>query len=60
MNEAPRLITVSFTPEEATALAALLDVAVKAVGIRGAREALVIIDKLMAANQVDKTKPLEG
>lgn len=39
-------INIEFTPEEASALANLLDVAVKAGGIRLANPALVIMQKL--------------
>jgi len=43
------MLTVTFTQEELSALASLLDVAVKATGIQGARAALPIIDKLEKA-----------
>lgn len=42
-------VTVSFTQEELTALGQLLDVAVKASGIQGAKPALAIYGKLEAA-----------
>lgn len=42
-------VTVTFTQEDLNALSALLDVAVKASGIQGARPALAIIAKLEAA-----------
>ncbi len=40
------MLTITFTQEDLNALSALLDVAVKASGIQGARAALPIIDKL--------------
>jgi uncharacterized protein YggE len=43
------LLTVTFTQQDLDALSALLDVAVKASGIQGARAALPIIDKLEKA-----------
>ena len=43
------MVSVSFSQEELNALASLLDVAVKASGIQGARAALPIIDKLERA-----------
>ena len=43
------MLTVTFTQQDLSALASLLDVAVKASGIQGARAALPIIDKLEAA-----------
>ena len=43
------MLTVTFTQEELNSLGALLDVAVKASGLQGARAALPIIDKLEKA-----------
>ena len=43
------MLTVSFTQDELTAIANLMDVAVKASGIAGARAALPIIEKLERA-----------
>lgn len=43
------MVSVSFSQEDLNALSALLDVAVKASGIQGARAALPIIDKLEKA-----------
>ena len=43
------MLTVSFTQDELTAIANLMDVAVKASGIQGARAALPIIEKLERA-----------
>ena len=43
------MLTVTFTQEDLNSLSALLDVAVKASGIQGARAALPIIDKLEKA-----------
>jgi len=43
------MLTVSFTKDELTAIANLMDVAVKATGIQGARAALPIIEKLERA-----------
>jgi hypothetical protein len=43
------MLTVTFTQEDLSAIASLLDVAVKASGIQGARAALPIIDKLERA-----------
>jgi hypothetical protein len=43
------MISISFDQNELNALASLLDVAVKASGIQGARAALPIIDKLEKA-----------
>jgi len=43
------MLTVTFTQEDLNSLSALLDVAVKASGIQGARAALPIIDKLERA-----------
>jgi predicted DNA-binding transcriptional regulator YafY len=43
------MLTVTFTQDELTALASLLDIAVKATGLQGARAALPLIDKLEKA-----------
>ena len=43
------MISINFDQNELNALASLLDVAVKASGIQGARAALPIIDKLEKA-----------
>ena len=43
------MLTINFDQNELNALAALLDTAVKATGIQGARAALPIIDKLERA-----------
>ena len=43
------MISINFDQNELNALASLLDVAVKASGIQGARAALPIIDKLERA-----------
>jgi hypothetical protein len=43
------MISITFEQNELNALASLLDVAVKASGIQGARAALPIIDKLEKA-----------
>ena len=43
------MLTVTFTQQDLDALSALLDIAVKATGIQGARAALPIIDKLEKA-----------
>lgn len=43
------MVSVSFSQEDLNSLSALLDVAVKASGIQGARAALPIIDKLEKA-----------
>jgi hypothetical protein len=43
------MLNVTFTQDELNSLAALLDTAVKATGIQGARAALPIIDKLERA-----------
>jgi hypothetical protein len=40
------MLTITFTQDELNALASLLDVAVKATGIQGARAALPLIEKL--------------
>jgi hypothetical protein len=52
------MITITFDQTELNALAALLDTAVKATGIQGARAALPIIDKLeKAVAEANKPKP---
>jgi hypothetical protein len=43
------MLNITFTQEDLNSLSALLDVAVKASGIQGARAALPIIDKLEKA-----------
>ena len=52
------MLTVTFTQEELNALVALLDAAVKATGIQGAKAALPIIAKLEAA-VAEANKPKE-
>jgi hypothetical protein len=53
------MITVNFTQDELNSLAALLDTAVKATGIQGARAALPIIAKLeQAVAEANKPKPV--
>lgn len=42
-------MTIELTPDEANALAGLLDIAVKANGLRSAAAALAIFQKLEAA-----------
>ena len=55
-------ITIEFTQEDLNALGQLLDIAVKASGIQGAKPALAILAKLeeavAAANQ-PKPEPVE-
>ena len=56
------MITVTFNQEELTALAALLDVAVKASGLQAAKVALPIMAKLeeaVAAVNASKTEESE-
>jgi hypothetical protein len=54
------MITITFDQNELNALAALLDTAVKATGLQGARAALPIIDKLeKAVADANKPKPAE-
>lgn len=48
-------VTVTFTQEELSNLTALLDVAVKASGLQGARAALAIMSKLEEAVAAAKT-----
>ena len=43
------MLTISFTQEELNALGALLDAAVKATGIQGAKAAVPLYAKLEAA-----------
>ena len=52
------MLTVTFTQEELNALGALLDAAVKATGIQGAKAALPIFGKLEAA-VAEANKPKE-
>ena len=52
------MLTVTFTQEDLNTISALLDVAVKASGIQGARAALPIIDKLeQAVAQANAPQP---
>lgn len=52
------MVTVSFTQEDLNTIAALLDTAVKASGLQGARAALPIIEKLeRAVAEANKPKP---
>jgi hypothetical protein len=54
------MLTITFTQDELNAIAALLDTAVKATGIQGARAALPIIDKLeKAVAEANAPKPAE-
>ncbi len=43
------MVNVTFTQDELNSLAALLDAAVKATGLQGARAAIPLIDKLEQA-----------
>ena len=43
------MLTVTFTQEELNALAALLDAAVKATGLQGAKAAVPLFEKLEKA-----------
>ena len=43
------MITVTFSQDELTALAALLDAGVKATGLQGVKQAAAILTKLEAA-----------
>lgn len=57
------MLNVTLTQEELNALGALLDTAVKATGIQGARAALPIIDKLeraVAEANAPKPQPTEA
>ena len=47
-------VSVEFTQDDLNALAQILDVAVKATGLQGARSALAILAKLEAAVAVKK------
>ncbi len=52
------MISISFDQNELNSLAALLDVAVKASGLQGARAALPLIDKLeKAVAEANAPKP---
>jgi hypothetical protein len=54
------MITITFDQTELNALAALLDTAVKASGLQGARAALPLIDKFeKAVADANKPKPAE-
>lgn len=50
-------MTIDLTKEEANALLALLDVAVKAVGLNGAGAALQIATKVQTAMNEQQEKP---
>ena len=50
------MLTITLTQDEINAFAALLEVAVKASGIQGARAALPLLDKLERA-VADANKP---
>ena len=53
-------MTIELTNEEANALGALLDAAVKATGIQGAKAAVVIFEKLeQAAKKAQIVEPAE-
>jgi hypothetical protein len=49
------MITLTLTPEEANAMGALLDAAVKATGIQGAKAAVILFEKLEQAAKAAKT-----
>jgi len=52
------MITLNLTNEEANALGALLDAAVKATGIQGAKAAVVLFEKLeQAAKRAAEATP---
>jgi hypothetical protein len=54
------MITITFDQNELNTIAALLDTAVKASGLQGARAALPLIDKLEAAvADANKPKPAQ-
>jgi hypothetical protein len=53
------MITLNLSTDEANALAGLLDIAVKAGGIRSANAALVIFQKLEAAAKVENSETKE-
>ena len=49
------MVTLTLTNEEANALGALIDMAVKASGIQGAKAAVVLFEKLEAAAKASQT-----
>ena len=49
------MLTLNLTNEEANALGALLDAAVKATGLQGAKAAVIIFDKLEQAAKAAQT-----
>ena len=49
------MITLNLTNEEANALGVLLDAAVKATGIQGAKAAVVLFEKLEQAAKASQT-----
>lgn len=49
------MITINLTNEEANALGALLDAAVKATGIQGIKAAVILFEKLEQAAKVAQT-----
>jgi hypothetical protein len=49
------MITLTLTNEEANSLGALLDAAVKATGLQGAKAAVVLFEKLEAAAKAAQT-----
>jgi hypothetical protein len=52
------MLTVTFTQAELNTIAQLIDAAIKATGLQGARAALPIIDKLeQAVAEANKPKP---
>ena len=53
------MITITLTNEELQALGALIDAAVKATGIQGAKAAVPLYAKLEAAVAEDNAKPQE-
>ena len=53
------MITITLTNEELQALGALIDAAVKATGIQGAKAAVPLYAKLEAAVAEANTKPQE-
>ena len=53
------MITITLTHEELQALGALIDAAVKATGIQGAKAAVPLYAKLEAAVAEANTKPQE-
>lgn len=53
-------VTVTFNQDELNAISALLDAAVKATGLQGAKPALAILSKLEAAvSEANAPKPPE-